>query len=149
MPNCHLAIVSEPMARNVLRSVVVRHFIGQTSTMPQLGGLETKVMEVLWDASSPLSVREVHDALSAASDLAYTTVMTVLDRLAKKHILLRERDGKAWLYRTAATREQLLVGDVIEALRVPGVDLDLFASALAAALTPHERSMLGLRLGDG
>jgi predicted transcriptional regulator len=117
--------------------------------MPQLGGLETKVMEVLWDASSPLSVREVHDALSAASDLAYTTVMTVLDRLAKKHILLRDRDGKAWLYRTAATREQLLVGDVIEALRVPGVDLDAFASALAAALTTDERFLLGLRLGDG
>src|SRR5665811_1148648 len=77
MPNCHLAIVSEPMARNVLRRVVVRAFIGQTSSMPQLGGLESKVMEVLWNASSPLSVREVHDALSTSADLAYTTVMTV------------------------------------------------------------------------
>src|SRR5665811_1242735 len=135
MPNCHLAIVSEPMARNVLRRVVARTFIGQTSSMPQLGGLESKVMEVLWNASSPLSVREVHDSLSTSADLAYTTVMTVLDRLAKKHILLRDRDGKAWLYRPAASREQMLVGEVLEALRPPGVDADSFATALVARLS--------------
>jgi predicted transcriptional regulator len=75
--------------------------------------------------------------------------MTVLDRLAKKHILLRDRDGKAWLYRAAASREQLLVGDVIEALRYPGVDLDTFATVLAAGLTAHERALLGSRLSDG
>jgi predicted transcriptional regulator len=116
--------------------------------MPQLGGLETKVMEVLWDASSPLSVREVHDALSASADLAYTTVMTVLDRLAKKRIVLRDRDGKAWLYRVAASRERLLVVDVIDALRQPGVDLDSFASELAAGLSASERTLLSSRL-DG
>ena len=117
--------------------------------MPQLGGLESKVMEVLWNASSPLSVREVHDSLSASADLAYTTVMTVLDRLAKKHLLLRDRDGKAWLYRTAASREQLLVGEVLEALRHPGVDAELFATAFVAGLTAGERSLLGSRLtGD-
>ena len=123
--------------------------MGQTSSMPQLGVLESRVMEVLWNASSPLSVREVHDSLSASADLAYTTVMTVLDRLAKKHLLLRDRDGKAWLYRTAASREQLLVGEVLEALRHPGVDVELFATALVAGFTPGERSLLGSRLtGD-
>jgi predicted transcriptional regulator len=116
--------------------------------MPQLGGLETKVMEALWGASSPLSVREVHDALTVSSDLAYTTVMTVLDRLAKKHILLRDREGKAWLYRPAASREELLVGDVIDSLRHPGMDLDGFATALAAGLTSSERSVLGSRLSE-
>jgi predicted transcriptional regulator len=116
--------------------------------MPQLGGLETKVMEVLWDASSPLSVREVHDVLNESADLAYTTVMTVLDRLAKKQILLRDRDGKAWLYRAAESREQLLAGEVLEAMRHPGVDMDSFASRLAAGLTPAERSLLAARLDD-
>jgi predicted transcriptional regulator len=115
--------------------------------MPQLGGLETKVMEVLWDASSPLSVREVHDVLNETADLAYTTVMTVLDRLAKKHIVLRDRDGKAWLYRVAASREQLLVSEVIEAMRHPSIDSETFATALAASLTATERSLLGARLG--
>jgi predicted transcriptional regulator len=117
--------------------------------MPQLGGLESKVMEVLWNASSPLSVREVHDSLSTSADLAYTTVMTVLDRLAKKHILLRDRDGKAWLYRPAASREQMLVGEVLEALRHPGVDAESFAAALVAGLTADERSLLGTRLTGG
>jgi len=114
--------------------------------MPQLGGLETKVMEVLWDASTPLSVREVHDVLNESADLAYTTVMTVLDRLAKKQILLRDRDGKAWLYRTATSREQLLVSEVIEAMRHPGVDQETFASALAAGLSPVERDRLAAHI---
>jgi predicted transcriptional regulator len=119
--------------------------------MPQLGGLESKVMDVLWDAPSPLSVREVHEVLNdshESADLAYTTVMTVLDRLAKKRILLRDRDGKAWLYRAAASREQQLVGEMIEALRQPRVDLDSFAAALAAGLTPAERAVLSSKLYD-
>ncbi|MHB1009523.1 MAG: BlaI/MecI/CopY family transcriptional regulator [Propionibacteriaceae bacterium] len=53
-------------------------------------------------APAPLSVRGVHDALDS-SELAYTTIMTVLDRLARKRILLRERDGKAWLYRVVGS----------------------------------------------
>ncbi len=106
-------------------------------------------MESLWDASSPLSVREVHDVLNASSDLAYTTVMTVLDRLAKKNLVMRDRDGKAWLYRPAATREQLLVEDILESLRQPGVDVVSFAGALVAGLTESERRLLGSRLADG
>ena len=117
--------------------------------MPQFGGLETRVMESLWDAPSPLSVREVHDVINESSDLAYTTVMTVLDRLAKKNLVLRDRDGKAWLYRPAATREQLLVEDLLESLRRPGVDVVSFAGALVAGLTESERLLLGSRLADG
>ena len=116
--------------------------------MPQLGGLETKVMEVLWDASAPVSVREVHEVLNQSADLAYTTVMTVLDRLAKKGLLLRDRDGKAFLYRAAASREQLLAADLIESLRHPAVDLDVFAAALAARLAASERDVLASGLGD-
>jgi len=77
-----------------------------------LGDLERLVMEQLWVADSPLTVREVHERLAADRDLAYTTVMTVLDRLAKKGLTERERDGKAWLYRPAAPRE-VLVADLM------------------------------------
>ncbi len=110
--------------------------------MPQLGALETKVMEVLWAASGPLSVREVHEALYS-TDLAYTTVMTVLDRLAKKLVLLRGRHGKAWLYQPAASREELLARDIVAALRQDGVDVASLASALAERLTPTEKALLG------
>ncbi len=110
--------------------------------MPQLGGLETKVMDVLWGTSAPLSVREVHDALAPASDLAYTTVMTVLDRLAKKQMLTRERDGKAFLYRPAQTRETLLVNEVLLVLRDTSADRDLVLRSLVADLTADERARL-------
>jgi len=63
-------------------------------------------MDRVWDTPDAVSVREVHAGL-AERDLAYTTVMTVLDRLAKKGLVLREREGRAWLYRAANTREEL------------------------------------------
>ncbi|MFC6704928.1 BlaI/MecI/CopY family transcriptional regulator [Flexivirga alba] len=73
-----------------------------------LGDLESAVMEQLWALPEDgwLSVREVHERL-VDRDLAYTTVMTVLDRLAKKDLVGRERAGRAWRYRAAATRDQL------------------------------------------
>lgn len=65
-------------------------------------------MEQLWALPTDgwLSVREVHERL-VDRDLAYTTVMTVLDRLAKKGLVGRERVGRAWRYRAAATRDEL------------------------------------------
>lgn len=66
-------------------------------------------MSRLWDApvGGTLSVREVFESLSEERGLAYTTVMTVLDRLAKKGLANRSRDGRAWRYAAAATREQM------------------------------------------
>lgn len=81
-----------------------------------LGELERVVMEQLWAASDALTVREVHEQLAASRDLAYTTVMTVLDRLAKKGLTERERDGKAWRYRAAAPREELVADLMRDAL---------------------------------
>ncbi len=64
-------------------------------------------MDVLWDSDGQLSVRDVHERLGKDRDLAYTTVMTVLDRLAKKKVVTRVRDGRAWQYSPAATREEM------------------------------------------
>ena len=76
--------------------------------MMSLGELERSVMEQLWKSSTPQSVRDVHAAITQDRDLAYTTVMTVLDRLAKKALALRERDGRAYRYAAAQSREQLV-----------------------------------------
>ena len=73
---------------------------------PGLGDLESAVMQILWASESHLSVREVHEALTDR-DLAYTTVMTVLDRLAKKGLADRQREGRAWRYTARASREEL------------------------------------------
>jgi predicted transcriptional regulator len=73
-------------------------------------------MEQLWAAEGALTVREVHEQLSRTRELAYTTVMTVLDRLAKKKLTERERDGKAWRYKAAAPREELAADLMRDAL---------------------------------
>jgi predicted transcriptional regulator len=73
-----------------------------------LGELERSVMNQLWTGSGTQSVREVHASLVRDRDLAYTTVMTVLDRLAKKGLVVRERDGRAYRYAAAQTREDLV-----------------------------------------
>ena len=52
--------------------------------LTRLGDLERAVMDHLWSTPEPQTVRQVHEALSAQRDLAYTTIMTVLQRLAKK-----------------------------------------------------------------
>ena len=83
---------------------------------PRLGDLERAVLEVLWHASSPRTVREVYDELATGRDLAYTTVMTVLDRLAKKDLVVQERDGRAYRYRAAASRSEMTADLMRDAL---------------------------------
>ena len=69
-----------------------------------LGPLEAEVMAVLWRAGTPLPVREVAAELNAGRDaaLAYTTVMTVMSRLAGKGILARSRSGRRFVYAPVA-----------------------------------------------
>ena len=72
--------------------------------MAVTGELEQAVMDILWSRPEPLSVRDVHELIGVDRDLAYTTVMTVLDRLAKKGLAVRNLDGRAWFYRPARSR---------------------------------------------
>ncbi|OYN89452.1 BlaI/MecI/CopY family transcriptional regulator [Parenemella sanctibonifatiensis] len=91
--------------------------------MAVLGDLEHRVMGALWRTSQARSVREVHEELSGEDgekQLAYTTVMTVLDRLAKKDLVMRERDGRAWIYRPAVTQARLIADEMYALL----VDVD-------------------------
>src|SRR6204780_2823406 len=76
-------------------------------------------MEVLWQTDSALTVRQVSNGLGQR-ELAHTTVMTVLDRLAKKGFARRERDGRAWRYRPAATREAYVAELMLTALDQTG-----------------------------
>lgn len=68
-----------------------------------LGPLEAEVMQVVWAADAPVSVRAVLERLNARREapLAYTTVMTVMARLAEKEILRRELNGRGYLYEAA------------------------------------------------
>ena len=74
------------------------------------GDLERAVLDVLWEAEPDawLTVREVHAALTPTRDVAYTTVMTVMDRLSRKGQVVQRRDGRAYLYRPRASRSEMV-----------------------------------------
>ncbi len=72
----------------------------------RLGDLEADVMSVVWEKGRA-SVQDVQDALAPSRSLAYTTVMTVMSRLAEKGVLEREKEGRAYLYRPAASQEKI------------------------------------------
>lgn len=87
-------------------------------TSGELAPLESEVMDVVWRADSPVSVRLVRDALNERRDepLAYTTVMTVMNRLVAKNVLAREGERRRYLYQaTAADAAGLAVRDVLRA----------------------------------
>jgi predicted transcriptional regulator len=67
------------------------------------GPLEAQVMRAVWQASSPVRVRDVAEQLNRARrrPLAYTTVMTVMSRLVDKGALARRRQGRGYVYEAA------------------------------------------------
>ncbi|MCB1041354.1 MAG: BlaI/MecI/CopY family transcriptional regulator [Acidobacteria bacterium] len=76
----------------------IRFKTGKKGQPQILGELEAQVMDLIWD-HGPQTVRQVHRSLSAQRDLAYTTVMTVMTRLAEKEVLAKHKQGNAFLYR--------------------------------------------------
>ncbi|WP_345713878.1 BlaI/MecI/CopY family transcriptional regulator, partial [Kineococcus glutinatus] len=73
-------------------------------------------MAQLWEAGGALTVRQVHERLAPSRDLAYTTVMTVLDRLARKGVVRQERADRAYRYAPVQTREEMTAALMLEAL---------------------------------
>ena len=103
-------------------------------------------MEVLWRTDSALTVRQVSMGLDQRS-LAHTTVMTVLDRLAKKGFARRDRDGRAWQYQPAATREAYVAELMLTALDQTGdrvAALARFAQSVSGSEAEVLRDALAL-----
>jgi predicted transcriptional regulator len=69
-----------------------------------LGELERAIMEIVWAADGPVTGRIVVDELTGDRPLAYTTVLTVMDRLVGKGMLRRQRRGRAHTYRATSSR---------------------------------------------
>ena len=88
-----------------------------------LGRLEREILNRLWADPKPLSVRALEESFGGT--LAYTTLMTTLDRLHRKGLVERERSGRAFLYRARVSRAQLENGvatDLIDAMLGTGPD---------------------------
>ena len=108
-----------------------------------LGTLERQVMDIVW-SDGEISVREACARLG--SRVAYTTVMTTMDRLFKKRLLARRKVGQAFLYRPAVTREQLeeaVAAELVGSLLHRNADEPLpILSSLVDAVSERDRSLL-------
>jgi predicted transcriptional regulator len=83
--------------------------------VPSLGSLEAKIMRVAWDHPGQfMPVKQMRGELG--DELAYTTIMTVMNRLYEKGLLRRRRDGRAWTYRAFGSREAYVAATMSEAL---------------------------------
>lgn len=72
-----------------------------------MGGLEAKVMDIVW-ANKNLTVKRAHYFLSKERTYAYTTVMTVMNRLVKKNFLTREKVSHSYQYTPVMGREEFI-----------------------------------------
>jgi BlaI family transcriptional regulator, penicillinase repressor len=70
-----------------------------------LAPLELDCMNALWRLGEA-TVRDIHGALATTRPRAYTTIMTILDRLAQKGVVERQKSGRAWLYKANLSADQ-------------------------------------------
>jgi predicted transcriptional regulator len=83
-----------------------------------LGPLETDIMRLIWQDRRS-TVKKVHRKLSQQREIAYTTVMTTMSRLADKGVLDRQRDGLAYVYSPTVTEQEfvaMVVRQVLDGL---------------------------------
>lgn len=107
------------------------------------GALELRVLDALWTRRDSAAVRDLEPSFPG---VAYTTLMTTLDRLHRKAVLLREKDGRRFLYRPRLTRDQLLssvAGDALTAILGPSGDqLRPVVSFFVEAVRREDRDVL-------
>jgi predicted transcriptional regulator len=107
------------------------------------GALELRVLEALWTRGGPATVRDLEPVFAG---VAYTTLMTTLDRLYRKGVLAREKAGRRFTYLPRLSREQLLsgvVGDALTAiLGVRAAEYRPMVSFLVDAVRRDDRDVL-------
>ncbi|WP_034270959.1 BlaI/MecI/CopY family transcriptional regulator [Actinospica robiniae] len=110
------------------------------------GSLASAVLAVLWTAGRPLSPAEVRERLAepgrrAGSELAYTTVVTVLTRLHEKGALIRERVGRSYRYAPVADEAGLAARRLTDLLD-QAADRDAVLSRFVEELSDHDEQVL-------
>jgi len=107
----------------------------------RLGSLEREVLALVWERGDS-SVRDICARLE--STVAYTTVMTTMDRLFKKGLLSRRKLGRAFLYKAAATRHEIegaVAAELVESLMQRNEALPILSS-LVDAVSDRDRALL-------
>lgn len=114
---------------NGVESAPQSRIAGPRHSILDLAPLELECLTVLWPMGEG-TVRDIHRALAASRPRAYTTVMTIMDRLAQKGVVDRRKAGKAFHYRARLSAEEA---------RVKAVEkiVDGFFDGSRAALAAH------------
>lgn len=74
-----------------------------------LGSLESQIMEILWKAKEPIKGRAIYEDLHSRRPIAYTTVMTVLERLTQKGFTKKElAQDRAYVFQTTLSKHRYI-----------------------------------------
>ena len=109
--------------------------------MRQFGELEAVIMDRLWDRGRPALVREVLDDLRHDRQIAYTTVMTVIENLYRKGWLRRQREGRAWRYEPTGSRSGYTAALMSDALAT-STDRRTALAHFVLQMSPHDAELL-------
>lgn len=103
----------------MIKKIFSGYRTGKPGLEKVLGSLESNVMEIVWLKNTEVSVRDIFETLIGTREIAYTTVMTIMGRLAEKGLLTRRKEGNAFLFSPVITREDFtaqLVDNVVDDL---------------------------------
>jgi len=118
-------------------------FRNPAASSARLGPLEWRVLEALWTRSASASVRDLQPEFR---EIAYTTLMTTLDRLFRKGVLDRSKQGRAFFYQPRLTRQEFESGRAADALRVAlegnSAELSPLLSFFVRAVGDRDRELL-------
>jgi len=107
-----------------------------------LGPLERQVLQAAWERGE-VSVRDIF--VSFEKKVAYTTLMTTLDRLFKKRLLGRRKEGRAFLYTASVSLEELEMGikeDLIDGLLGDALGVEPVLACIVDAVSERDRELL-------
>jgi predicted transcriptional regulator len=111
----------------------------QRHSILELAPLELQCMNALWPLGEA-TVRDIQRALVPTHPRAYTTIMTILDRLAQKGVVVRRKSGRAWVYQAGLSAEQARADAIA---RIVEGFFEGSADALAGHLAAHGGSEIG------
>lgn len=138
---------TRPTAQRVSRTGRYNHVVpgsrpGPVDLETVCGPLEARVLEALWRVGGPATVRDLQPQFPS---IAYTTLMTTLDRLHRKGILHREKAGRAYAYRHRWSRTEFVnrvVSEKLGALIAPDPALQPLVSFFVDAVTRRDAEVL-------
>ena len=120
-------------------AILLRDFKPMSDLKPIQGELQTRIMAVLWRLGSG-TVEEVRTALPPRYRAAYTTIQTVLNRLADRRMLARSKDGRMIVYRPMVSEADYVSRSIERALA--GASVDARQAALAKLIGDLDASEL-------